>query len=232
MNVRRVPELMRELSERYAGTSDRSLESKNKKRSNRLRPVSQPICSNDVPNNRRRGSQDRHSFKKSQRNSIAVLKQLFKELAVHSNSADQTVDKDTFLKYFPMPGVLGERLFAVFDRDSSNTIDFQEFFTGMALIYNGTLDEKRKLLFDMYDLDGNGVITREELSMMLKHIPAAFKILQTCQAQQLHNYAGRTKSVRRELNRKLISANSLSFFVNDSLIKQKNLTLVVSSICI
>jgi len=87
------------------------------------------------------------------------------------------VDKTTFLKYFPLPGMMGERLFSVFDRDNSGAIDFQEFLTGMGLIYRGTLEEKRRFLFEMYDLDDDGVVTREELFTMLSHIPSAFKIL-------------------------------------------------------
>lgn len=47
----------------------------------------------------------------------------------------------------------------------------------MALIYKGTVEEKKKFLFEMYDLDGDGVVTREELLTMLSHIPAAFRIL-------------------------------------------------------
>ncbi|CEM02918.1 unnamed protein product [Vitrella brassicaformis CCMP3155] len=108
---------------------------------------------------------------------LSVLKSIFKELASHSRSKNQTVDKETFLRYFPLPGMLGERLFAVFDKDKNEGIDFQEFFTGLALIYHGSPDEKKKFLFDMYDLDENGYITREELYTMLTHIPAAFKIL-------------------------------------------------------
>ena len=83
-----------------------------------------------------------------------------------------------FPRYFPLPGIMGERLFHVFDRDGSGAIDYQEFLTGMALIYHGTLEEKKKFLFEMYDLDGDGVVTKEELYTMLSHVPAAFKILE------------------------------------------------------
>ena len=110
------------------------------------------------------------------RGRLASMRQIFDELAKQSSSA-RTLDKTTFLRYFPLPGMMGERLFTVFDTDSSGAINFQEFVTGMALIYHGTVDEKRKFLFEMYDLDGDGVVTREELTTMLTHVPAAFKIL-------------------------------------------------------
>eukprot|EP00921_Rhytidocystis_pertsovi_P019672 GHVQ01031257.1.p2 GENE.GHVQ01031257.1~~GHVQ01031257.1.p2 ORF type:complete len:766 (-),score=149.41 GHVQ01031257.1:3980-6277(-) len=108
---------------------------------------------------------------------VKALKQLFKELATHSETGGQTVDKQTLLRYLPLPGLLGERLFGVFDVDHNERIDFQEFCTGLAIVYGGTPDDKKKFLFDMYDLDGNGEITREELRTLLYHIPAAYKLL-------------------------------------------------------
>ena len=97
------------------------------------------------------------------RGKVTLCRGIFKNLTEHSNSPGKTIDKVTFLKYFPLPGMMGERLFKVFDRDDSGGIDFQEFLTGMALIYRGTIEEKKKFLFEMYDLDGDGVVTREEL---------------------------------------------------------------------
>ena len=79
---------------------------------------------------------------------------IFNDLSDHSQTKGNTIDKATFLKYFPLPGMMGERLFAVFDRDNSGNIDFTEFLTGMALIYHGTMAEKKRFLFEMYDLDG------------------------------------------------------------------------------
>lgn len=80
---------------------------------------------------------------------VSVLKEMFKELAEQSDNKGRTLDKETFLKYFPLPGVLGERLFDLFDADGSQTIDFQEFFMGLALIYNGTAEERKRFLFNM-----------------------------------------------------------------------------------
>eukprot|EP00397_Hematodinium_sp_SG-2012_P002308 GEMP01002314.1.p1 GENE.GEMP01002314.1~~GEMP01002314.1.p1 ORF type:complete len:865 (+),score=115.34 GEMP01002314.1:73-2667(+) len=111
------------------------------------------------------------------RGKVALVRSIFRNLTEHSTTPGKTVDKTTFLKYFPLPGMMGERLFSVFDRDNSGAIDFQEFLTGMGLIYRGTVEEKKRFLFEMYDLDGDGVVTREELHTMLSHIPSAFKIL-------------------------------------------------------
>jgi hypothetical protein len=80
---------------------------------------------------------------------ITVFKRMFRDLAQQSDRTKQTIDKDFFLEYFPLPGVIGERLFDLFDVDKSKTIDFDEFFRGLSIIYNGTLEEKKRFLFNM-----------------------------------------------------------------------------------
>eukprot|EP00742_Colponemidia_sp_Colp-10_P002797 GILJ01002991.1.p1 GENE.GILJ01002991.1~~GILJ01002991.1.p1 ORF type:complete len:769 (+),score=114.17 GILJ01002991.1:198-2504(+) len=119
----------------------------------------------------------KEALKKFSGSTIQVLRATFKDLSQRSGSGNQSLNKETFLKYFPLPGMLGERLYAVFDKDKNGSIDFQEFITGLALIYHGTLEEKQKFLFEMYDFDGDGVVTKTELRTMLNHIPSAFKIL-------------------------------------------------------
>ena len=44
---------------------------------------------------------------------ICVLQKTWKDLAERTNG--KGIDKDIFLQYFPMNGLLGERLFAQFD---------------------------------------------------------------------------------------------------------------------
>lgn len=53
----------------------------------------------------------RSKFSKYDRTELSVLDSLFRELA--SRSPGPTVDKATFLKFFELPGMLGERLFQV-----------------------------------------------------------------------------------------------------------------------
>lgn len=109
---------------------------------------------------------------------VGRIRQIFDELTRQSSTSGERVDKASFLRYFPLPGMMGERLFSVFDRDGNGSIDFQEFLTGLTMIYHGTVEDKKKFLFCMYDLDGNGEVTKDELFTMLSHIPSAFKMLQ------------------------------------------------------
>lgn len=63
---------------------------------------------------------------------VHVLKKTWQDLADRSNG--KGIDKDTFLQYFPLNGLLGERLFAQFDTKSTGFIGFEEFITGLATV--------------------------------------------------------------------------------------------------
>lgn len=45
------------------------------------------------------------------------------------------------MRFFTLPGLLGERLFLKFDTTGSGTIDFDEFIRGISIAIKGTVDE-------------------------------------------------------------------------------------------
>ena len=94
---------------------------------------------------------------------LQVLKSLFKNLA--ERSPGKTIDKRTFLSFFPLPGLLGERVWATFDKKQNNVVDYDEFLIGLACFSRGNAKEKAKFLFSMYDLAGDGSIHKEELQV-------------------------------------------------------------------
>jgi hypothetical protein len=71
---------------------------------------------------------------------VVMLQHAFQNLA--DRSKGKTIDKLTFTKVFQMPGILGDRLFAAFDRKHIGAIDYEEFIAGLGLVVRGTLDEK------------------------------------------------------------------------------------------
>jgi Ca2+-binding EF-hand superfamily protein/predicted Ser/Thr protein kinase len=123
-------------------------------------------------------NQYKRALSRVPRSKVPRIRQIFDELKRQSSTSGERVDKASFLRYFPLPGMMGERLFAVFDRDGNGSIDFPEFLTGLGMIYHGTMEDKQKFLFDMYDLDGNGEVSKDELFTMLSYIPAAFRVLE------------------------------------------------------
>lgn len=63
---------------------------------------------------------------------IHVLRKTWQDLA--DRSGGKGIDKDTFLQYFPLNGLLGERLFAQFDTNNTGRITFDDFITGLAKV--------------------------------------------------------------------------------------------------
>ncbi|TSK31458.1 EF-hand calcium-binding domain-containing protein 1 [Bagarius yarrelli] len=68
-----------------------------------------------------------------------------------------------------------DRVFRAFDKDNDSYISVKEWVEGLSVFLRGTLDEKIKFCFDVYDLNGDGYISREEMFHMLKN----------CQIRQL-----------------------------------------------
>lgn len=50
-------------------------------------------------------------------------------------------------------------------------IDIKEFVHGLFKIYYSNLDSKIKFTFDIYDFDKDGYITKEDVRLILSHIP-------------------------------------------------------------
>ena len=96
-----------------------------------------------------------------------MLKRTFEDLSSRSSSG-KSIDKETFLRFFPnVPGMLGERLFYVFNTKRTGEIDFDEFSQGIALYCRGTLEQKIEFVFRMFNLKGDGKVGRSELETML-----------------------------------------------------------------
>jgi len=64
--------------------------------------------------------------------------------------------------------ILMDRVFKAFDKDSDSIVGINEWVEGLAVILRGTLPEKIQYAFEVFDLNGDGHISREEMFQMLK----------------------------------------------------------------
>ena len=77
---------------------------------------------------------------------LLVLQRTWVDLAERSDP-QKGVNKETFLQYMPLNGLLGDRLFDVFDTSGDGYIDFDEFVTGLAQMGRGNMDMKIRYVF-------------------------------------------------------------------------------------
>lgn len=62
------------------------------------------------------------------------------------------------------------RMFNVVDKDQDGRISFQEFLETVVLFSRGKTEDKLRIIFDMCDIDRNGVIDKGELSEMMRSL--------------------------------------------------------------
>ncbi|XP_012225863.2 dual oxidase 2-like isoform X2 [Linepithema humile] len=61
-----------------------------------------------------------------------------------------------------------KKIFNLVDKDKNGFISFREFVDMLVIFLKGSAEEKMKLMFDMYDINGTGRLKREEFSNMLR----------------------------------------------------------------
>jgi Ca2+-binding EF-hand superfamily protein len=88
-----------------------------------------------------------------------------------SDDKSKGVNKIALLTYTDLPGVIGDRFFAVLDLSKNEYVDLREFIHGFFKVYYSDLDTKIKLSFDIYDFDKDGYISQEDVRLILSHIP-------------------------------------------------------------
>ncbi|EFA83231.1 calcium-binding protein [Heterostelium album PN500] len=116
------------------------------------------------------------------------LKSLFKDFKKDSPGGG-VIGKTEFRDIMTQMGIadtfLHELLFNVFDKNKDNTINFQEFVCGLSVITRGTPEEKIEFAFSLYDLDGNGYITKKEMESILESMYRLVGPFVTCSGKRL-----------------------------------------------
>ncbi|OWF46379.1 hippocalcin-like protein 1 [Mizuhopecten yessoensis] len=79
--------------------------------------------------------------------------------------------KDVYSKmYGADAGQFAEHVFRTFDTNRDGKVDFREFLIGLSVTSTDNIDQKLRWAFTMYDVDGDGTISRKEMLDMMASI--------------------------------------------------------------
>ncbi|XP_031947806.1 calsenilin isoform X4 [Corvus moneduloides] len=88
------------------------------------------------------------------------------------------VDEETFTliysRFFPQGDAssYAHFLFDAFDADRNGALCFQDFAVGLSVLLRGTEQQKLKWTFDLYDVNKDGYVTKEDMLEIMKSIYA------------------------------------------------------------
>lgn len=123
-------------------------------------------------------------LKKTNNNNSATGQQLDKYTELNNNNANfkgsapnddvimvmkTSLSKQEFAEALGMriDSLFVKQMFSVVDKDKDGRISFQEFLDTVVLFTRGKAEDKLRIIFDMCDYDGTGVIEKTELQKML-----------------------------------------------------------------
>lgn len=101
---------------------------------------------------------------------LFVIHKLWKDLTEQSQT-NHGIDINVFKLYTNIYGYLGDRLFDFFDKKKNKYIHLTDFIDGLKTIYFGNDDDQAHLLFHLFDVNNEGKISKEYMTIIVNSIP-------------------------------------------------------------
>uniref|UniRef100_UPI00358EB56F Kv channel-interacting protein 4-like isoform X2 n=1 Tax=Myxine glutinosa TaxID=7769 RepID=UPI00358EB56F len=89
-----------------------------------------------------------------------------------SGVVNEETFKDIYAHFFPQGDArtYAHFLFNAFDMEHTGSVNFKDFVVGLSLLLRGTVNEKLFWTFNLYDINKDGYVTREEMLNIMKAI--------------------------------------------------------------
>lgn len=100
---------------------------------------------------------------------IEKLLNKFNQVTDKEQKMDRTAFRTILHNIFKMTDdTIMDRVFKAFDKDNDSQINQEEWIRGLSIFLRGTYEEKISFCFDVYDVNSDGFISREEMFSLLK----------------------------------------------------------------
>jgi len=80
--------------------------------------------------------------------------------------------KEIYSQFFPHGDCTkyAHYVFATLDQSSTGTVNFEDFLSSLSILSRGSMDEKLRWIFNLYDINRDGKITIDELQLIVSSI--------------------------------------------------------------
>ena len=151
---------------------------------------------------------------------------VWKDLASRSDNKYMGINKITFAKYYELPGIISDRLFNVFDVQHTEYLDLESFMKGMLTLFTKGFDELVRFIFSFYDFDNNGMISKEDVRVILSYIPLNRGRIKKLKGIAVNEHFEQRIESQDELHKTL----DMIFESNDKNINQKEFIHIIEDI--
>ncbi|XP_029919664.1 Kv channel-interacting protein 2-like isoform X3 [Myripristis murdjan] len=89
-----------------------------------------------------------------------------------SGAVNEETFKNIYSQFFPQgdSSMYAHFLFEAFDTKNNGSISFEDFVMGLSIILRGSITDKLNWAFNLYDLNKDGCITKEEMTDIMRSI--------------------------------------------------------------
>ncbi|XP_062838221.1 Kv channel-interacting protein 4 isoform X3 [Anolis carolinensis] len=89
-----------------------------------------------------------------------------------SGVVNEETFKEIYSQFFPQGDstTYAHFLFNAFDTDHNGCVSFEDFVMGLSILLRGTVQEKLNWAFNLYDINKDGYVTKEEMLDIMKAI--------------------------------------------------------------
>lgn len=111
------------------------------------------------------------NFKSSTELDTVLL--IYFKLQIEYNEKSQNITRSQFRKIFHycfnIPDFLWDRIFIALERTITPTVTIDTWAKTMSLYLRGTFDDKITYCFNCYDIQGDGIIRRDQMIILMKN---------------------------------------------------------------
>ena len=111
-------------------------------------------------------------FRPSNPDALEVyLEDVWKDLSERDTKKGIGITKAVFINYYKLPLIISERLFKVLDANNHLSLSEEDFVSGLLNLFLGDYKSLVKIMYNMYDYDRDGKISRKDVKIVFNYIP-------------------------------------------------------------